>query len=54
VLPGLLETFPWALLLQHIFTHCHVYDSEQNYVPFDHEREEAFFNVQRKVLPENM
>lgn len=39
---------------QYIFTHCHVYDEEQNYVPFDFKKEEPFFAVQRKVLPENM
>ncbi len=39
---------------QYIFTHCHVYDEKQNYVPFDFKKEEPFFAVQRKVLPESM
>lgn len=42
------------LPLQYIFTHCHVYDEKQNYVPFDFKKEEPFFAVQRKVLPESM
>lgn len=40
--------------VQYIFTHCHVYDKDQNYVPFDANKPEALFEVQRKVLPETM
>lgn len=40
--------------LQYITTHCHVYDKEKNYVPFDFEKEEPLFAFQRKVLPDSM
>lgn len=29
----------------------HVYDKEKNYVPFDAQEPETFFEVQRKVIP---
>jgi len=41
-------------VLQYICTQCHVYDEETNYVPFDYEKEEPFFALQRKVLPDSM
>ncbi|EFN51858.1 hypothetical protein CHLNCDRAFT_37265 [Chlorella variabilis] len=41
-------------MLKYIFTHCHVYDEERNYVPFDYKEEEPFFAAQRRILPENM
>ena len=40
--------------LQYICTQCHVYDSEKNYVPFDWQKEETFFALQRKVLPDSV
>lgn len=40
--------------MQYIFTHCHVYDKDRNYVPFDANKPEMLFEVQRKVLPETM
>lgn len=58
---GHLAAFPHHVILprrfacvQYIFTHCHVYDKDQNYVPFDANKPEALFEVQRKVLPETM
>lgn len=32
-------------------TELHVYDKDKNYVPFDAEQPETFFEVQRKVIP---
>jgi hypothetical protein len=29
----------------------HVYNKDKNYVPFDAEKPETFFEVQRKVIP---
>lgn len=29
----------------------HVYDKNKNYVPFDAQKPETFFEVQRKVIP---
>ena len=41
-------------MMKYIFTELHVYDEEQNYVPFDYEKEEPFYWIQRKVLPSTM
>eukprot|EP00887_Chlorella_sp_A99_P001620 scaffold8.g1620.t1 len=46
-------TFNWRMM-KYIFTECHVYDKERCYVPFDFEKEEALFAIQRKMLPEKM
>lgn len=46
-------TFNWRML-KYIFTHCHVYDEEKNYVPFDFAKEDGFLAAQRKLLPETM
>lgn len=45
-------TFNWRMM-KNIFTQLHVYDKEQNYVPFDHtkEREDPFLALQRRTLP---
>jgi hypothetical protein len=32
----------------------HVYDKEKNYVPFDSNQPQPFFEVQRKVIPNSM
>jgi hypothetical protein len=32
-------------------TELHVYDKDKNYVPFDAQQPETFFEVQRKVIP---
>lgn len=45
--------FNWRMM-KNIFTECHVYDEENNYVPFDFEGEEPLFAIQRKVLPNSM
>ena len=47
---------PAAVLccVQYIFTHCHVYDSERNYVPFDSAKPETLFEIQRRALPDSM
>ena len=45
---------PALCCVQYIFTHCHVYDKDQNYLPFDADKPEMLFEVQRKVLPETM
>eukprot|EP01023_Acetabularia_acetabulum_P043447 TRINITY_DN433_c0_g1_i4.p1 TRINITY_DN433_c0_g1~~TRINITY_DN433_c0_g1_i4.p1 ORF type:complete len:420 (-),score=52.73 TRINITY_DN433_c0_g1_i4:211-1470(-) len=37
-------------MMKWIFAHCHIYDEEKIYVPFDHRKEEAVFALQRKVL----
>ncbi len=41
-------------MMKYIFTELHVYDEQQNYVPFDYEKEEPFYWIQRKVLPSTM
>lgn len=46
-------TFNWRMM-KTIFTELHIYDEEQNYVPFDFEKEEPFLAMQRKVLPNTM
>lgn len=46
-------TFNWRMM-KNIFTECHVYDEKKNYVPFDAEKEEPLFAVQRKVIPNTM
>jgi omega-6 fatty acid desaturase (delta-12 desaturase) len=43
-------TFNWRMM-KTIFTELHVYDKEKNYVPFDAQEPETFFEVQRKVIP---
>jgi omega-6 fatty acid desaturase (delta-12 desaturase) len=43
-------TFNWRMM-KTIFTELHVYDKEKNYVPFDADSPEAFFQMQRKVIP---
>jgi len=45
--------FNWRMM-KNIFTECHVYDQEVNYKPFDYQKEEALFAVQRRVLPSTM
>ena len=37
-------------MMKHIFTELHYYDEKDNYVPFDFEREEPFWAIQRKVI----
>lgn len=32
-------------------TELHVYDKDKNYVPFDAQQPETFFEMQRKVIP---
>lgn len=39
------------LLLRNAAAELHVYDKDKNYVPFDAQKPEAFFEVQRKVIP---
>ena len=46
-------TFNWRMM-KAIITECHVYDEKENYVPFDFEKEEPLFSLQRKVLPNSM
>lgn len=46
-------TFNWRMM-KNIFTECHVYDKENNYKPFDFQKEEALFATQRKYLPNTM
>lgn len=41
-------------MMKYIFTELHVYDEEKNYIPFDWEKEEPFYAIQRKVLPNTM
>ena len=41
-------------MMKYIFTELHVYDEKQNYVAFDWEKEEPFYAIQRKVLPNTM
>jgi omega-6 fatty acid desaturase (delta-12 desaturase) len=43
-------TFNWRMM-KTIFTELHVYDKDKNYVPFDAQKPETFFEVQRKVIP---
>ncbi|KIZ00306.1 Omega-6 fatty acid desaturase [Monoraphidium neglectum] len=43
-------TFNWRMM-KTIFTELHVYDEKKNYKPFDAEKEEPLFALQRKVLP---
>ena len=38
-------------MMKSIFTELHFYDSESNYVPFDFQKEEPFWGLQRKFLP---
>ncbi len=37
--------------MKNIFTELHIFDETKNYRPFDAEKPEAFFEIQRKVLP---
>jgi omega-6 fatty acid desaturase (delta-12 desaturase) len=46
-------TFNWRMM-KNIFTECHVYDEQENYVPFDFEKSEPLFELQRKTLPNSM
>jgi len=41
-------------MMKNIFTECHVYDEQENYVPFDFEKSEPMFDLQRKTLPNSM
>ena len=41
-------------MMKHIFTELHIYDEASNYVAFDYEKEEPFYWLQRKVLPNTM
>lgn len=41
-------------LVKSIVTQCHVYDEENNYVTFDWQKQEPFFEAQRKYLPDMM
>jgi hypothetical protein len=43
-------TFNWRMM-KTIFTELHVYDKDKNYAPFDAQKPETFFEVQRKVIP---
>lgn len=45
-------TWNWTLM-RTIFTECHVYDEEKNYVPFDaaDETESPVLGAMRKVMP---
>ena len=47
------STLPLPCAL-YIFTHCHVYDPERNYVPFDSAKPETLFEIQRRALPDSM
>lgn len=38
-------------MMKNIFTELHFYDDKANYVPFDFKKEEWFWALQRKVLP---
>ncbi|KAG2443292.1 hypothetical protein HYH02_009362 [Chlamydomonas schloesseri] len=44
-------TFNWRVV-KNICTECHVYDEKVNYKPFDYQKEETLFAVQRRVLPD--
>jgi omega-6 fatty acid desaturase (delta-12 desaturase) len=46
-------TFNWRMM-KTIFTELHMYDDKKNYVPFDQEKPEAFFETQRKIIPNSM
>lgn len=46
-------TFNWRAM-KNIITHCHVYDKDLIYKPFDFKKEEPLFAFQRKVLPDGM
>ncbi|KAF5828427.1 chloroplast w6 desaturase [Dunaliella salina] len=46
-------TFNWRVV-KNVITHCHVYDKDVNYRPFDSAKEEPYLKFQRAVLPENM
>ncbi len=46
-------TFNWRVM-KNIFTECHVYDEQNNYKPFDYKKEEPFFALQRRWLPNGM
>lgn len=45
-------TWNWKLM-RTIFTECHIYDEEKNYVPFDSqdEKESAVLGAMRAVMP---
>ncbi|KAK9812776.1 hypothetical protein WJX72_003473 [[Myrmecia] bisecta] len=45
--------FNWRMM-KTIFTELHMYDEENNYVPFDFQKPEWFFQFQRKYLPSTM
>jgi hypothetical protein len=38
-------------MMKTIFTELHVYDNKKNYVPFDEEKPEPFFEAQRRIIP---
>jgi hypothetical protein len=38
-------------LHHHPSTELHVYDKDKNYKPFDADKPEPFFELQRKVIP---
>jgi acyl-lipid omega-6 desaturase (Delta-12 desaturase) len=41
-------------VVKNICTECHVYDEQTNYKPFDYKKEEPFFALQRRWLPNGM
>ncbi len=43
-------SFNWRMM-KTIFTELHVYDEQKNYIPFDWQKEEPLYAVQRKFLP---
>eukprot|EP00897_Mesotaenium_endlicherianum_P003038 jgi/Mesen1/2762/ME000170S01870 len=46
-------TWNWRLM-KTIFTDCHIFDSEKNYLPFDKDTESAFIGPLRKYMPNTM
>lgn len=38
-------------MMKHIFTELHYYDEDNNYLPFDYQKDEPFWVFQRKYLP---
>jgi omega-6 fatty acid desaturase (delta-12 desaturase) len=43
-------SFNWRMM-KTIFTELHVYDEQKNYIPFDWQKEEPLYALQRKFLP---
>lgn len=39
-------------MMKHIFTELHYYDEHDNYLAFDHEADEPFYQFQRRFLPD--